>query len=96
MYRLMTGKRLSNIILLLVSVGAAVPLGPVLIELLRPATGLAQVPTGISGTWNVTSSFGNAQRQDQIDLVMMLHQNGTEITGSVGPSAGVDNLPRQD
>ena len=87
MYRLITGKRLSPTILLLVSLGATVPLGPVLIELLRPATGLAQVPTGISGTWNVTSSFGNAQRQDQIDLVMMLHQNGTEITGSVGPSA---------
>ena len=52
-----------------------------------PATGFAQVPEGLSGTWNVTTSFGNAQQQDQIDLVMMLHQNGTEITGSVGPSA---------
>ena len=87
MYRLITGKRLSPTILLLVSLGATVPLGPVLIELLRPAAGMAQVPTGISGTWNVTSSFGNAQGQDQIDLVMMLHQNGTEITGSLGPSA---------
>ena len=87
MYRLMTGKLLWPTILLLVSLGATAPLGPVLIELLRPATGLAQVPAGISGTWNVTSSFGNGQQQDQIDLVMVLYQSGTEITGSVGPSA---------
>src|SRR5215831_16233303 len=47
----------------------------------------AQVPAGISGTWKATSSFGNADRQNQIDLVMVLHQNGNEITGSLGPSA---------
>src|SRR5262249_49119973 len=52
---------------------------------IRP--GLAQVPTGISRTWKVTSSFGNAERQNQIDLVMVLHQIGNEITGSLGPSA---------
>jgi len=28
-----------------------------------------------------------AERQNQIDLVMVLHQNGNEITGSLGPSA---------
>src|SRR6516164_2938662 len=49
--------------------------------------GLAQVPAGISGTWKATSSSGNADRQNQIDLVMVLHQNGNEITGSLGPSA---------
>ena len=48
--------------------------------------GLAQVPAGISGTWKATSSFGNAERQNQIDLVMVLHQNGNEITGPLGPS----------
>ena len=87
MYPSMTRQCLSHTILLLVSLGATVPLGPVLIELLRPAAGMAQVPAGISGTWNVISAFGNGQRQDQIDLVMVLHQSGTEITGSVGPSA---------
>jgi hypothetical protein len=35
----------------------------------------------------VTSSFGNAERQDQIELVMRLQQNGSEITGSIGPLA---------
>ena len=48
--------------------------------------GLAQVPAGISGTWKATSSSGNADRQNQIDLVMVLHQNGNEITGPLGPS----------
>ena len=87
MYPSMTRQCLSHTILLLVSLGATVPLGPVLIELLRPAASMAQVPAGLSGTWNVISAFGNGQRQDQIDLVMVLHQSGTEITGSVGPSA---------
>jgi flagellar hook-associated protein FlgK len=50
--------------------------------------GLAQVPSGISGTWKATSSIGNAaERQNRTDLVMVLHQNGDEITGSLGPSA---------
>jgi hypothetical protein len=81
------GKTLSLTILLLASIMATAPLGPALIGLLSSSAGLAQVPNGISGTWNVTSSFGNADRQDQIQLVMVLHQNGSEITGSIGPSA---------
>lgn len=47
---------------------------------------LAQLPVNVSGTWKVTSSFGNAERQNQISLVALLHQNGNEITGSAGPS----------
>jgi hypothetical protein len=62
-----------------------------LVSLAAATLGLAQVPAGISGTWKVASSFGNAEHHDQIDLVMLLHQNGNEITGSLGPSA--DNQP---
>jgi hypothetical protein len=72
---------------LLATITATTSFGPVLIGLLSSTAGLAQVPAGITGTWNVTSSLGNADRQDQIQLVMVLHQNGSEITGSIGPSA---------
>lgn len=68
-------RRLLIATLLMAFMGATIP------------PGLAQVPAGITGTWKVTSSFGNAERQNQIDLVMVLHQNGNEITGSLGPSA---------
>lgn len=81
------GKILSLTILLLASMTATAPLGPALIGLVSSSVGLSQVPAGITSTWNVTSSFGNAERQDQIQLVMVLHQNGSEITGSIGPSA---------
>jgi hypothetical protein len=64
-------------------------LATLLLAFMGPTTppGVAQVPAGISGTWKATSSFGNGERQNQIDLVMVLHQNGNEITGSLGPSA---------
>jgi hypothetical protein len=39
----------------------------------------------------VTSFFGNADQDDQIDLVMVLRQDCNEITGSLGPPA--DNQP---
>ena len=77
--------------LLLVLTGATATLDPVLIGLMNSSEGLAQIPVGISGTWKVTSTWGNAERHDQIGLLMLLRQNGNEITRSLGPSA--DNQP---
>src|SRR5215470_9016399 len=85
------GKPLVPKMLLLAVLGATAPLGPILIGLMNSSGGLAQVPAGITGTWKVTSSWGDAERHDQIDLLMLLRQNGNEIRGSLGPSA--DNQP---
>jgi len=70
-------------------IGRRLSPGTLLLAFLAGTTppGVGQVPPGISGVWKVTSSFGMAERQNQIDLVMVLHQNGNAITGSLGPSA---------
>jgi hypothetical protein len=52
-----------------------------------PFEGLAQDQADLSGTWKVTSTWGSGDRQNQNALIMIVRQNGNEITGSLGPSA---------
>ena len=56
----------------------------------------AQVPACLSGTWEVTSSWGSEGRESQMGLVMLLRQNGNEIAGSLGPSEEVQPLTISD
>jgi hypothetical protein len=49
---------------------------------------MAQIPAGLTGTWEGTSTFGNAgQYTSNLSLVMVLRQDGDTIAGSVGPDA---------
>ena len=49
---------------------------------------IAQIPAGLTGTWEGTSTFGSAGRNSSnLPLVMVLRQDGDTIAGSVGPDA---------
>ena len=49
---------------------------------------IAQIPAGLTGTWEGTSTFGSAgQNSSSLPMVMVLRQDGETIAGSVGPDA---------
>jgi hypothetical protein len=49
---------------------------------------IAQIPAGLTGTWEGTSTFGNADHNSSsLPLVMVLRQDGDTFAGSVGPDA---------
>ena len=49
---------------------------------------MAQIPAGLTGTWEGTSTFGSAgPNSSSLPLVMVLRQDGDTIAGSVGPDA---------
>jgi hypothetical protein len=57
-----------------------------LVAALGPAM-MAQIPPGLSGTWEGTSKLFTGERNHSLALVMLLRQEGDTITGSIGPSA---------